>query len=223
MSELEEPLQEDFNEPQRTELTVTHKQMMDEAWDSLTGNWGLAILTYVIYLMVIGSASAIPYLEYLLGGPFAIGLAIFSIKFARNEKPAVSNLFDGFPDFARAIGTYILMMLAIILGALCFIIPGIMLAFGLSQTFYILAEDKEIGAIDALKKSWAITDGHKMDLFILSLRFIPWILLTIFTLFIGLLWVMPWMQVTFARYYLELTNDEHREKFGEDILDHLVD
>ncbi len=66
-------------------------------------------------------------------------------------------------------------------------------------------------------------DGHKMDYFILGLRFIPWILLTIFTLFIGLFWVLPWMQVTFARFYLELTNDEHREKFGEDILDHLVD
>ena len=145
------------------------------------------------------------------------------MKFARNEEAEISNPFDGFPDFVRALWAYILMFIAIILGFICLIIPGFVILTGLGQTFYILAEDKEIGVIDALKKSWEIMDGHKMDYFILGLRFIPWILLTIFTLFIGLFWVLPWMQVTFARFYLELTNDEHREKFGEDILDHLVD
>ncbi len=148
MSEFEEPLQEDYNESQRTELTVTHKQMMDEAWDSLSGNWGIAVATELIYLILISMSGAVhSYFQYILGGPFAIGLAIFSMKFARNEEANISNLFDGFPDFARAIGAYILMMIAIILGTLCLIVPGIMLAYGLAKPFIFLLRIKKLESL----------------------------------------------------------------------------
>jgi uncharacterized membrane protein len=64
------------------------------------------------------------------------------------------------------------MVLAIIIGFILLVVPGIIVAFGLSQTFFILADDKEIGAVDALKASWEMMKGNKVKFFVLSLSFI---------------------------------------------------
>ena len=72
------------------------------------------------------------------------------------------------------------------------------------MTFFILADDRSLTATEALKKSWELMNGHKMQLFGLILRFIPWYLLTIFTLFIGALFVIPWQNVALANFYDQL-------------------
>jgi uncharacterized membrane protein len=46
--------------------------------------------------------------------------------------------------------------------------------------------------------------GHKMKLFLLDLSFIGWSLLCIFTLGIGLLWLIPYMQSARAAFYEDL-------------------
>ena len=47
-------------------------------------------------------------------------------------------------------------------------------------------------------------DGHKMDLFLLILSFIGWFLLSILTLGIGLLWLIPYMYTSIAHFYEQL-------------------
>ena len=65
--------------------------------------------------------------------------------------------------------------------------------------------------------------GHKMDFFILGLRFLPWAILCLFTLGIGFLWLGPYMQVTYAKFYdrLRLADDPLADV--DDISKHLVD
>jgi uncharacterized membrane protein len=70
---------------------------------------------------------------------------------------------------------------------------------------YILADCPGVKARDALKLSIRMTDGHKGKLFVMSLSFIGWILLSVLTL--GILYVVyvgPYMYATFAGYYEEL-------------------
>jgi len=43
--------------------------------------------------------------------------------------------------------------------------------------------------------------GHRWKLFCLGLRFIGWILLCLLTFGIGLLWLWPYMGVSYARFY----------------------
>ena len=43
--------------------------------------------------------------------------------------------------------------------------------------------------------------GHKWELFVLELSFILWILLGIVTLGIALIYVEPYMQLTFTNFY----------------------
>ncbi len=90
------------------------------------------------------------------------------------------------------------------LWTLLFIIPGIIAQIGYSQVWFILTEDDEISPNDALKKSKEMMYGYKMQYFLLGLSFIGWIILAILTCGIGLLWVLPYIQTSNAKFYEDL-------------------
>jgi uncharacterized membrane protein len=183
--------------------------------EALKDRWGLAIGGFLIYNIILILLQNIPIAGSLacliIGGPFLLGATFFSLNLARKQDTRVEVLFEGFKDFGRALGTYLLMILYIILWTLLLVIPGIIKAISYSQTFYILAEDKSIGAEEALKKSLTMMDGYKMKYFVLGLSFIGWILLSILTLGIGFLWLIPYMQVTFANFHIELKENYNRD------------
>jgi uncharacterized membrane protein len=73
------------------------------------------------------------------------------------------------------------------------------------MTPYILADCPDVKATDALKLSMRITNGHKVDLFVLQLSWIGWGLLTGLTFgILGIVFVFPYMNTTMAGYYIEL-------------------
>jgi uncharacterized membrane protein len=49
-----------------------------------------------------------------------------------------------------------------------------------------------------------MTEGHKMELFVLGLSFIGWGFLCVITLGIASIWVIPYMQATYANAYKSL-------------------
>ena len=51
-------------------------------------------------------------------------------------------------------------------------------------------------------------NGHKWELFIMGLSFLGWLILSALTLGIGLLWLLPYIQVTLRIYYLSITGRE---------------
>ena len=55
--------------------------------------------------------------------------------------------------------------------------------------------------MDAIDKSKKMMDGYKWKYFCLVLRFLGWALLCILTLGIGFLWLIPYMQVSMAKFY----------------------
>ena len=103
-----------------------------------------------------------------------------------------------------------------------FLIPGVIAALSYSMTFYILADDQFISASDALKKSKSMMDGRKMDLFLMSLSFIGWALLCILTLGIGLLWLIPYINVSSAKFYQELKGEEETSSSNSGLIDDAI-
>ena len=182
---------------------------MQQAREALKGKWGLAIGGFFLYAVILVIASAPKHvggiISLLISGPMMVGLATFSLALARREETSVSKLFVGFSEFVRALCTYLLVMLFILLWALLLIIPGIIASFAYSQTFVILVEDKNISAREAIRKSKAMMDGNKKKFFFLSLRFLGLAFLCIFTLGIGLLWLIPYMHVTLAKFYEDVS------------------
>ena len=98
----------------------------------------------------------------------------------------------------------LLVGLNIIIGTILLIVPGIMATFGLMLYAYTIAEEPELRVTDALRKTWALTNGHKMELFILVLSFIGWEIVAGFTLGILYIWLIPYMMVTVTLAYESL-------------------
>ena len=133
---------------------------------------------------------------------------MFSLSLSRNENARLEQIFEGFRNYGTVLGACLLMVVFIILWALLLIIPGIIAAIAYSQTFYILAEDDTIGSMDALRKSKEMMDGYKWKYFCLGLRFIGWVLLCVLTLGIGFLWLSPYIQVSYAKFYEDLKTNQ---------------
>ena len=70
---------------------------------------------------------------------------------------------------------------------------------------YIMADNHDIGIMDAIKESKRITQGYKGDIFVLGLSFIGWGLLCILTLGIGFLWLAPYASTTYSNLYNKLS------------------
>lgn len=179
--------------------------LMQMARKSLDGKWGLAIGTFVVYMVILVALQIIPIFgiiaSLIITGPFVLGLVIFSLSISRNQDARLEQIFQGFNNFGTALGAYLLMLLFTFLWMLLLIIPGIIAALSYSMTFFILADDNAIGPLDAIDKSKKMMDGYKWKYFCLGLRFLGWALLCIPTLGIGFLWLMPYMQVSMAKFY----------------------
>lgn len=79
-----------------------------------------------------------------------------------------------------------------------------------SMNWFILAKDPSVSVFDAMKISKNITNGQKGDLFILDLSFLGWAILSVFTLGIGYLWLLPYMQTTKYNALLYLIQDYNK-------------
>ena len=194
-------------------LSITENRiLMAQARDSLKDKWGLVIGTFVVYMVITIPISLIPVagwiISLLIGGPMAIGIAIFTLSVSRKKDAQLSQIFEGFQKFSVALGAYLLMIIFIILWMLLLIIPGIIAALSYSMTYYIIADNDSIGSLDAITKSKEMMQGNKWKLFCLGFRFFGWGLLCILTLGIGFLWLYPYMMVSFAQFYDDIKSQE---------------
>ncbi|MDO6353906.1 DUF975 family protein [Caloramator sp. CAR-1] len=189
-------------------LIKSNSELKAAAREQLKGNWGVAILICLISGLVGSIIGFIPYVGPLLGiiisGPLALGLAISFLKLARREPFKFENLFDGFKNFKTAFLTQLLIAIFIFLWTLLFIIPGIIAGFNYAMAFYIISDNPEIGAMEAIRKSKEMMRGFRWKLFCLNLSFIGWVLLCVLTLGIGFLWLQPYMNASFANFYQNL-------------------
>ena len=130
------------------------------------------------------------------------------IKMSRSPEPVTfSDFIEGFNNWARAALGILWQFLWVFLWSLLFIIPGIIKAIAYSQIFYIIAEYKDVSVTKAMRISIEITKGHKWDLFVLSLSFLGWSILSLFTLGILQYWLTPYMNMTYVNAYHALMKE----------------
>jgi len=111
--------------------------------------------------------------------------------------PKVLNEYSS-PIFDSGILTIVLSAIIIIF------LPIVILSLILSQVFFLLADQKANKGFEAIKMSWNLMKGNKKKLFLLQLSFIGWVILSVFTLFIGFLFLYPYMMTSFSKFYQNL-------------------
>lgn len=185
--------------------------------DLVTGSGGdifTALLVFAIIAMVSFVIILALAFRIFIGYPLEVGGRKY---FVQAEQGRVDMNLLGFCFSRGKYGDIIKSMLwrgfLNFLWFLLLIIPGIVMSYAYRMVPYILTDNPNIGYRRALQLSSDMTRGHKFDIFVLDLSFLGWILLGLLALFVGVLFVMPYINATNAELYLEL----RRQALGKGI------
>lgn len=192
---------------------IDNKVIMQQAQTALEGRWGVSIGTYLLYLAIIWLVQSVPdpakIAIILVDAPLSLGLAIYFLNLWRKESIKITQLFNGFQQFSRALISYLLVLLYVLLWGILLIIPGIIAAINYSQVFFILADNKTIRPTEALRKSKEMMNGYRWKYVCLNLRFTGWIILCLLSFGLGFILLAPYMFTSYAGFYEALKSTQN--------------
>ena len=184
-------------DPATTEETTTVLANVTSQSTQLTPE-GVMILT-IIYAAFVLFALIV---TLIISSIIRVGYAQFNLDIIDGSDARIGTLFSRTKQMGVTIRTTLLMIIRLVFGYML-IIPGIVMTYSYAMADYVLADNPEMNARQALKESRRIMRGNRFKLFCLSLSFIGLTLLCILTLGIGFIWLNPYMQASFAAFYRE--------------------
>lgn len=223
------------------------KDLKEQALATLRGKWGSFVGLTFIYLLIVGIAFSVTQLGEIFTGsfftklalimtssgvvltilsiPLQVGYYIAHLNSSRQDLPAdIVDLFLGYKRFWHVLVTMLLMVLAVTVGFILFVVPGIILCFAYAMVPFVLYDNPELSAVEVLQKSRMMMQGHKWDLFVLYISFIGWAILGMITLFIGYYWLGPYIQMTEVKFYEQIRAEfEGEEEMPEQEEETLVE
>lgn len=159
-----------------------------EAWKIFSNNFVALILGGLIAL--IGSIFIVTI------APLWYGFNMMAVELAKGKKVKASDVFKGFNFFFRSWGLGFLALIAIVIGLVLLVIPGLLLIV-MFQYAVVISIMKNKGAVDSLQASYALSKRH------FSLTLVLFILLMVLNgvggaLKVGCLLTMPFTAVVIA-------------------------
>ena len=201
----------------------------------LKGNWGSAILVCIVYFIfqyTLTSLITIPcsFLDLLTQSyygnaiqtillipiglfvqyPMVFALYMVFLQLVRDQqKPSVGNLFKVFksPYYMKSVAVMFLMNLYIFFWSLLFCIPGIIKSLSYMMAPYIMIDNPEMKADDAIKLSMEMMKGKKGKLFLIILGYVGFVFLSYLACGIPLLFVIPYYMAVLPKFYEEVKSD----------------
>lgn len=195
-----------------------------QARETLKGRWNeMALVTLIVFAIgmvcsspamltsglednsIFGSCTQLV-LSLLIAVPLQFAFYNLLLRYARSEELEGSYISFCFKDFAANWSKYFVAGLLMTLVLVAILIPTLMIGtiiLGLAYTIvpFVIRDNPELSAREALRKSRLMMRGHKWEMFVLQLTFIGWALLCIFTCFIGFLWLEPYITTSLAHFY----------------------
>ena len=151
-------------------------------------------------------------LKIFVLNPLEYGGKKFFLKNMEDRTQAtMSTLGSGFEsaNYMPTVSVLLYRNVIIFLYALLLIIPGIIKSYQYYFVPQILADNPGISPKDACDRSKLLTDGHKMDLFVLDLSFILWEIGSSLTAgLLGIFYSNPYIYQTQALAYRALLGEE---------------
>lgn len=135
--------------------------------------------------------------------------------FIGDNYDSVGDLFYAFrnPYYFNIVKTMFIKDLIIFIGILCLVFPGIYMIYKYRMVDYILAEHPEYETSDVLHLSSEMTQGIKMDIFVLDISFIGWNIVG--SLFSGLVnyLLLPYYEATYAQLFMNVKENYGWERY----------
>lgn len=147
-------------------------------------------------------------LGFFISSYLAGGVVAFSLKVARGQNVAMGDVFGGGRYFGRMLVANLLVGLTVMLGVLLCVVPGYIAAYGLALTCFLVVDQGAAG-VDALKRSWAMTDGHKLNIFVLHLLGLVAVVAGMFACGVGVIvGSIPLICIAGAYAYLRIKGEQ---------------
>lgn len=161
--------------------------LIKEAWELFKKNLNVVLMLIGVYFVYYLAQYGVNYLfrESALAAILSLVFLIFFLilqlgsynlilKVVDHKTPTLKDLYT-YPDMAmkivRNIVAGIIVGFIVLGGLLLFVIPGIYLAVRLMfYTYYIV--DKDAGIMDSIQRSWKLTQGGVINLFLLGVLFV---------------------------------------------------
>jgi len=141
----------------------------------------------------------------LVGGAFAAGgIMNASLKICRGQPCQIGDYFSGGKWFVNVLVAELLVGLAVLIGLPFLIVPAIIIALGLFVTIPLVV-DRDMGAIDAMKESWRLTNGYKGTIFVFGLLCFLLCIAGAIPCGLGLLPLIPAFYIAQVYIYLRLS------------------
>ncbi len=192
-----------FNEIiKRSYINEQSAQYFKVATDSI-----LAQPAYPVGISMLISLASI--ISFIIVPSFNLGIRRLYLNLTKGEKPSIDKFLSGVTSVGKTLWLDIIIKIFTFLWTLLLIVPGIIKYMSYSMSFYILSENPEFTAREALNESKRLMDGHKMDYFILMFSFIWWYILAGITFGLAYIYVYPYINATTANFYQEIKSAEN--------------
>ena len=138
---------------------------LTEAKEKMKGCYWKAFGIIALYILVMLVSCVTVVGPFIIFGPMYLGFHRAILELVRTRKVKVSTLFSGFKDFGVAFRAGWLWGIRIFLWSLLLFVPGIIAGIRYSMTFFILADNPNITAREAINNSKDMIEGRKWEFF----------------------------------------------------------
>lgn len=161
---------------------------------------------YIVMFLVIFAVAMVLGLAFsaFLGSQIKVGSCRYFLKHRKNNPVEIGELFKSYSDktFLNVAKVCVIKDIQIFLWALLCLIPGIIKMYEYFAVPYILSVNPTMDYKRALDLSKRIMNGHKMELFELTLSFMGWYLLSAFTCgILAIVYVSPYYLIAEAEFF----------------------
>ena len=134
----------------------------------------LIVLLWAIVVMIIGGATTLGYAKY-------------NLNLVDDNEPAMRDLFSQYHRLGAGFGMQFFRNLYVTLWSFLFVIPGMIANYSYYMTPFILCENPEMTARQAIRESKRLMQGNKWRLFCLQFSFFGWYVLSAVVLVVAVL------------------------------------
>lgn len=179
------------------------------SYDGILASMSITSMTYILgaVMAVVSILIIVGLVQYVIGSFVSLGLIQYNLDLIDGKDVEFGQIFSKASMFGKAFWLRLRMDIFTFLWTLLLIIPGIIKSYAYSMSGFILAENSEMTAKEAMKVSEKMMAGNKWRLFCLQFSFIGWQLLCILSLGIGFLWLTPYMNAATAAFYDEISRE----------------
>jgi uncharacterized membrane protein len=187
--------------------------IISDAWRLMLKNLSFFVAIVIIYGLISGGfdflnfklgpslwASFVSLLSLVVTLILVIGIAKISLLIVDQDEVGLSALYRSAGKFFRVLVGQILYGLIVLAGFILLIVPGIIWGIRYSMYLYFIV-DKDMGPIEALTASARVTQGYKLQLFLLNLLLGLLNLAGLLALVIGLFFTIPTGWLAQAKAY----------------------